>query len=190
MTRDDHELNKFTSQSQVKITGIAANKIVNTYDVSQNLTLSREYKATRETTKIDITQGIINSSSFRIYGQDGASFYIWFNIDSTGIDPSESGTGIEITIVGSNTPSQKVNSIVTQINNTVAINTKIRAKAIDTYTFNLSALQYGVCNQSVDIDSGLSITRRQEGKDFYLVAETQLTYDVNNNATEIVRIEH
>lgn len=187
MTRDDLELNKFTEQSQVKITGFAANKIINTYDVNGNITLSREYTANRQTTWVDITNGLANNTAFRFYAQDGSGFYVWFNVNGLGVDPAHSGTGIPVLVNSGDSNQVKTQAIVDAIN---IATTKVKAKFLETYKLQITDMSYGVCSPAVDINSGLQIVTKRSGSAFVLRAETQMTYDGNGNMTEIVRLEH
>ena len=186
-TLQEHEADKFTQQSQVKITGIGVNRIVNTYDIDGNITRSYEYIAKRETTYVDITSGIINTTAFRFYSSDNTSYYTWFNVDGLGTDPALSGTSIQVVINSASTNQEKVQAIVDAINTEIPL--KVKAKVLGTYFLSITDMTYGICTAALDINSGLSLTRKIAGTAYVLVAETQISY-VDGNPTEIIKLEH
>ena len=189
-TKEDHELSKFTQQSQIKITGHAVAKVENTFDAENNLTISKEYKAARHTTVVTVSYPVIPSSAFKIYAQDSTGYYIWFTWDGSGSDPSLSGTGIQVDLLSGNTDKENTQLIVTTININITINKKIKFKKEGTYDISIRSLNYGVNLDSTDTDSGFDVVNKIRGTDYELVAETQISYDVNDNPTTVIRLDH
>lgn len=191
-TTEDHENKKFTEESQVKITGHAMAKVVNTFDGNGNMILSKDYSARRQTTLFNWEKvSLQNNTAFRIYSTgDVHSFYVWFNVDGIGSDPLLSGTGVEIPISTTATDAQITESLVTAINNSSNINPYIRAKKEGTYKVSLKTLEYGITTNSSDIDTGAMVTTWLSGSDYELVSETQITYDADDNPVTIIRLEH
>jgi hypothetical protein len=191
-TINDHELSKFTRQSQVKTTGHAFPRVVNTYDVNSNLTRSDNYTATREITNIEVTAdigGSLNNKYFIFYSAlDAITYYSWFNVNAGGTDPAPGGIGVEVAIASNSSSATVKEAVISAIN--LAISTNVRARSLGTSILELANQGYGVTSATIDGNTTFNFTRIEAGGAYVLAASTLITYDVNNNPTEVIRLEH
>lgn len=191
-TTQEHENRKFTSNHQVKTTGLASPRIVNTFDGSQNLTRSDEYKGRREITEVQFvadTGGSLNNKYWTFYSAlDATQYYVWYNVASGGVDPTPGGTGIEVAIGTGDSAEAIKDATVTAI--LAQVSDDARAKSIGTSKLELANQDYGVCTAVSDGNTGFTFTQIDAGSDWVLITSTLITYDGNGNPTEIIRIEH
>lgn len=188
----DHESNKFTRQSQVKTTGHAFPRVVNTFDVNNNLTRSDNYVARREITNIETVSdiaGSLNNTYFIFYSAlDATQYYCWINVNGAGSDPAPGGTGVEVTVSTNASTKDVRDAIITAIN--TGISSNVRARIVGTSILEISNQGYGVTTATADNDTGFTFTQIEQGSGYTLAASTIITYDGNNNPTEVIRLEH
>lgn len=80
------------------------------------LKIQRAVNGFQQTTIIPLPAVSIVPNSYWTANSTGASYYVWYNINNTGIDPTPGGTGIEVSLVGTETTTQVALLTVIAIN--------------------------------------------------------------------------
>ena len=69
-----------------------------------------------ERTCVTTVDSVPNSSFFTMDASDGDGFYVWFNVNSGGVDPAPSGrTGIEVAVATGSSASATASAIATAV---------------------------------------------------------------------------
>jgi len=158
-----------------KFDRIAASFNINEQPTSVSYYLGILPKITEITCNPDVS-GSLNNKYFNLYsGRDEIKFYVWYNVNSVGVDPAiPNSTGIEIQLNTNDidiivaaatqlTLNSRPEFEVTRINNKIRIITR----------------EYGVTTNTSDVDTGFNIQTAQDGNE-ELIKNIQLTYSNNN----------
>jgi hypothetical protein len=119
----------------------------------------------------------LNNKYFTLYSaNDTTEYYVWFNIDTLGTDPSIVGkTGIEVQALSTDSESELGTKIATAIDN----NSDFYAEYEDGY-INIENEQKGTASNAHPIDSELEIKTTEDGVNASLIMKIQVFFDVDN----------
>lgn len=190
----DYEQAKFSDTGLVKSTGFSGPIVEIDYDANDNPIEIREYTARREVTLIkniapDVS-GSLNNKYFEIYSAgDATAYYVWLNVGGAGTDPAIGGkTGIEVAVSTNATATDIRDACVLEINTNH--NTDFLARETGSSSFRIEVTDFLATTQSSDGDTGFSVIRKRAGTEKILKIKTNITYDANQNATNIKRQEY
>jgi hypothetical protein len=173
-----------TLNSDSKFTGSDSSGLC----ILQSSTLGNKTNATAgdSTLGVSIQDGAdtLNDQYFYIFSaNDTTEYYVWFNFNSTGTDPNIAGkTGIEVPFVISDTLVDISERITLLIG------------ALDGFTTNyegciyITNYQIGTSTDSIDVNSGSSISTNVAGSTGDLVARVQVFFDSDNIIISIERV--
>lgn len=105
--------------------------------------------------------GSLNSTYFYLYNaDDNPEFYVWYNVDNTGIDPDIAGkTGFEIPI-SENDPASIVTLATSRI---LEYSTYFNIETNGSDVLLITNKIYGMTSNSVDVTTGFGITTSLQG---------------------------
>lgn len=113
--------------------------------------------------------GSLNSTWFKFYSAGNvAGFYVWYNINSAGVDPAPSGlTGIQVTGATNASAATLATATITAINASAAASQYVVAKAGTSGHAIISNINYGSGNATADgtAATGFTFTVTQAGSD-------------------------
>lgn len=149
-----------------------------TYNAQGSVTVAEFYKGSaaeeRQVTFVSDIAGNLNNTYFTLASEENKStYYIWYNVDSTGTDPNIAGsTGVEINIQSNDdriivTLATKMalsnidNFIVTNINN---------------YSIKIKNVELGITAPIADNGTGFTFTTLQQGSE-KLLKRINIPYD-------------
>lgn len=111
-----------------------------------------------------VTAAAFGGTSFALYSAaDAVQYYVWGDENSTDSDPVETGTGIEVDYAASASATAIATAVAAAIDAVSGFDATSSGAVV---TINRTA--YGACTDTVDIDSGVTITKCREGRDFDL----------------------
>ena len=154
-----------------------ASRYVGTVDNKGNyLTITYFADIAQEVTKIEYAAdiaGSLNNTYFNVYSaRDAVQYYVWYNVNAAGTDPTPGGTGIEIAL-STNDPAAVVELATVSTINLAGIALTASDKLITT---DLK----GDTTDSSDNDTGFVITTETQGVTEVRAVLT-MTYDGQSN---------
>jgi hypothetical protein len=117
----------------------------------------------------------LNSKYIYLYDGNGNKYYVWWNVNSTGIDPNPdpgNATPIEVLLDIAETPTTVATKTAAQIN----LNDVFRASNEDMYVVVINTHE-GVSQGVIDGNTGLIIDSIKKGEDKPLIAQLEIKYD-------------
>ena len=129
---------------------------------------------TSEVTEVECVDGatIVQSSYFTINTVDPTNYYVWYNVDGLGADPSPGGSPIEVLING----ADSANTVATKTANAItAINGGLDFSA--TSTLEIASIQNVNAGEVVNAtagNSGLAVKVITEGSEEFIAGKTTL----------------
>jgi hypothetical protein len=112
---------------------------------------------------INSTASTLNNKYFFLFeGRSNKSYYVWFNVDGTGVDPAiASSTGIEIALVGTD-PAVMVSATIESVLTGYSYCNKWHVVRRNT-VLEITSKKLGVTNPTIDGNTGFLISTKQEG---------------------------
>lgn len=102
----------------------------------------------------------VQSTSFNVIDAAGTTHYFWFNSNSEGSDPSETGTGHEVAIAASDSLATVASKLSVVANNVATLN----AEVVDSVKVKIDNASTGSATDINDNDSGLTLAIEKQGQ--------------------------
>lgn len=133
---------------------------------------------TAEVTDIDFTSHTIAPGDYFLMHASGAQFYVWFDVDATGVvDPAPGGAGLKVDILSTDTPAQIAGKVQVVIDGSASF-----SASVSTTIVTVTNVDPGDVVDASDVSTGVSITVTTQG------VNTDQTYTglVNVDGTDIL----
>ncbi len=163
-----------------------AAKIIYSYDVNGNIIRIDYYTGVNNRVNVTFPGVSISGEYWLFENVSGSSkYYVWYRIDGIGVDPSIAGrTGIMVSCAS--TLAAITAATISAVNASGA-NTFGYAKLVDSDTIAFSHKEYGVPVQPTS--PTLGVTAVKQGTVLDLSKITYLSYNVDDDITDQIRVE-
>lgn len=111
----------------------------------------------------DLVAASLNNTYFNIYDEN-TTYYVWYDLDGTGVDPAPGGTGISVAVATGDLPSAILSATQTAIESATGYTGRVDG----TRLFITLDTTEKVVGNAADVDSGVGVDIVNKGASTYL----------------------